>query len=224
MFILGPGHLAPKPVYPPAWSGHIAGAGCRLRVSPTALKESAPINRRFARVQRLPAKTSLSNQLIFTSRVRARRRFPSKRIPPAVAVDACHGVLRAHRKQGRLFTVLNTGEGKTTVYLPAWPSRTHAAFRFCFFSLSCHLSPHKRLQPCLNLPEPCPAPGLQRTAICMPSAVMRLGLCNKEAESRLWGFSELRGTDGPRRGKRYNPISWSISQPSGHPKHNYKTF
>lgn len=182
----GPGLLPPGSDTRRGWGwGRGWGGGGRAGAGPAFLKENAPRKPQLcARVQPLLANTSLSNHLIFTSSVYTLADGFQVNESPAAAVDGCHGALSAHRKRGRLFTVLNTGEGNTAVHLPARPGPTHAFKSF----LPCHLSPRKRLQPCLNLREPCPAAGPQRRAICMPSAVIRLGLCNKEDRVQAVGL------------------------------------
>ena len=90
--------------------------GVLAGVGPTFLKENVPHQPQIcACVQPLLANTSLSNHLIFTSSVYTLADGFQVNESPAAAVDGCHGAPSAHKKQGRLFTVPYTREGKTTV-------------------------------------------------------------------------------------------------------------
>lgn len=118
------------------------------RVSPTFFKEKAPP---YAAALCFCAASPGSHLIIQSSNIHQQcvhtRNGLQVRESPAVAVDACHRVLGAHRRRGSLLPAPDTARGGRPGHLPARPAEPGLS---SFFPR--HLSPRQRLRPRLNLP------------------------------------------------------------------------
>lgn len=169
---------------PPVRLGHTVGVALGRESVPHSLRRKRPPKPQLsASVQPLLANTSLSSHPTFTSSV-----YTLATASKSAGPCCCRGRLpprpRSPQKAGQPAPGAGHGEGRT-----ARPPSSAAGGARAFVVFSSSLVPPSAT-PAPFKPSVSPAQHPARSgAICMPSAVMRLGLCNKDAESRLQGLS-----------------------------------